>query len=125
MLPNSQPIPMHPLFMVGFTGLLSSALNMLPVFRLDGGRACTAVLGTRTSALASSWTLLMLLSAALSGSSIFGYWAALIIFFQRRQDIPVRDSVTQVNDMRVAAWIASLATSLLALLPFPGGPSLL
>jgi Zn-dependent protease len=122
MLPNAQPIPMHPLFMVGFTGLLSSALNMLPVFRLDGGRACTAVLGTRTSALASSWTLLMLLSAALSGSSIFGYWAAIIIFFQRRQDIPVRDSVTKVNDMRVAAWIASLATSLLALLPFPGGP---
>lgn len=122
MLPNSQPIPMHPLFMVGFTGLLSSALNMLPVFRLDGGRACAAVMGKRTSALASSWTLLMMLSAALSGSSIFGYWAAVIVLFQRRQDIPVRDDVTKVNDGRVVAWLASLAASILALVPFPGGP---
>ena len=113
---------MHPLFMVGFTGLLSSALNILPVFRLDGGRACTAVVGKRVSALASSWTLLMMLSAALSGSSIFGYWAAFIILFQRRQDIPVRDDVTKVNDIRVGAWIASLTASVLTLVPFPGGP---
>ena len=31
LLPLSQPVPMHPLFFIGFTGLLSNALNMLPV----------------------------------------------------------------------------------------------
>lgn len=122
MLPNSQPVPMHPLFMVGFTGLVTSALNMLPVFRLDGGRACAAVVGKRASAFASSWTLLMMLSAALSGSSIFGYWAAIVLLFQRRQDIPVRDDVTRVNDVRVIAWLISLAVCISALVPFPGGP---
>ena len=39
LLPLSQPIPIHPSFMVGFAGLISNALNMLPIGRLDGGRA--------------------------------------------------------------------------------------
>ena len=43
MLPLAQPIPMHPLFVIGRFGMISSALNLLPIFRLDGGRACFAV----------------------------------------------------------------------------------
>jgi membrane-associated protease RseP (regulator of RpoE activity) len=123
MLPLSQPIPIHPLFMVGFSGLISSALNLLPMFRLDGGRACSAALGNRIGGFASAGTLLFLLSLTLSGSSGLAFaWGIFVVFFQRRPEIPVRDEVTQIDDFRLGAWIASLATAILALVPFPGGP---
>lgn len=126
MLPLSQPIPVHPLFMVGFSGLMSSALNLLPLFRLDGGRACSAALGTRIGAIASVGTLLFFLSITLSsGSGLAFGWGMFVVFFQRRPEIPVRDEVTEVEDFRVGAWAVALATSLLALAPFPGGPGFL
>jgi hypothetical protein len=59
MLPLSQPIPIHPLFMIGFSGLISSALNLLPIFRLDGGR------GNHIGGLASAGTLLFSLHSRL------------------------------------------------------------
>jgi membrane-associated protease RseP (regulator of RpoE activity) len=125
MLPLSQPIPIHPLFMIGFSGLLASALNLLPIFRLDGGRACTAAVGPRVGALASAWTLLCLLSLAVSGSGLAWAWGALVVFFQRQTEIPARDEVTKVDDVRIGVWIGSLITAVLALAPFPGGPGLL
>lgn len=125
-MPLSQPLPIHPLFMVGYAGLLSSALNLLPIFRLDGGRACSAAMGSRFGAVASSGTLLFLLSMALSSSTGVAFaWGALILLFQRRFEIPVRDEVTEVDDVRLGGWIGSLATAILALAPFPGGPSFL
>jgi Zn-dependent protease len=121
LLPQSQPIPIHPLFMIGFAGALVSALNLLPIFRLDGGRACTAAVGHRLSDLTSAWTLLSLLSLGLSGSNIAWAWGGLVFLFQRKTEIPARDEVTVVNDTRMVVWIASLAASVIALAPFPGG----
>ena len=126
MLPISQPIPIHPCLMIGFSGLIASALNLLPIFRLDGGRACSAAMGPRFGAIASAWTLLLLLSAALSGSTRLAWvWGFMVLVFQRRPEIPVRDDATEVDDFRLGAWVVSVATSLLALAPFPGGPGLL
>lgn len=125
MLPQSQPIPIHPLFMIGFAGALASALNMLPIFRLDGGRACTAALGHRLSELTSAWTLLCLLSFALSGSNLAWAWGGLVVLFQRRTEIPARDDVTVVSDARIGVWIASLVATIMALAPFPGGTGML
>lgn len=119
-LPTSQPIPIHPLFLVGYSGILASALNLLPIFRLDGGRACTAAVGTRIGAIASAWTLLSMLSLALSGSGLAWTWGAFVLFFQRRSEAVVRDGVTAVHNARIGAWVLSLAIASLALLPFPG-----
>ena len=122
-LPLSYPLPLHPIFVVGFVGLLSSALNMLPVFQLDGGRACSAALGSRFCAVASSGSLLFMFSLALSSTTgVAFWWGVLILFFQRRFEIPVRDELTDVDDMRFLGWVGSLATAVLALAPFPGGP---
>lgn len=125
MLPQSQPIPIHPLFVIGFSGVLASALNLLPIFRLDGGRACTAAVGPRISALTSAWTLLCLLSLALSGSGLAWYWGWLVLLFQRRPEIPTRDEVTAISDVRLGIWISSIVAAMLALAPFPGGPGML
>jgi membrane-associated protease RseP (regulator of RpoE activity) len=65
MLPPAQPIPVHPLFLVGYAGLIASGLNLLPVFRLDGGRACSAAMGPKQAAIISVSVILFLLSMAL------------------------------------------------------------
>jgi Zn-dependent protease len=121
MMPLSQPIPIHPLFIGGFSGLAISSLNSLPIFRLDGGRACTAVVGSRVGALTSSWTLLSLLSLGISGSNLAWSWVAFVLLFQRRPEVTSRNDVTPVGTTRIVIWVLSLSVSLLALLPFPGG----
>eukprot|EP00978_Attheya_sp_CCMP212_P024179 scaffold75561_cov55-Attheya_sp.AAC.12 len=123
MLPLSQPIPIHPAFMIGFTGLLSSAVNLLPIGRLDGGRICTAILGRRQAILASFFMLVALAALALSGmSTISIFWGLIVVLFQRYGEIPIRDEVTQVSDLRSGCYAVFLLLSSLAIAPFPGGP---
>jgi hypothetical protein len=47
LLPLSQPVPMHPLFFIGFAGLLSNALNMLPVSQIMRRVECSLICTTR------------------------------------------------------------------------------
>ena len=125
LLPLSQLIPIHPLFIIGFTGLISSALNLLPIGRLDGGRASTASFGRRSANIISLLTLGVLAVSALSGfSTISIFWGLITVLFQRQTEIPVRDEYAEVNDLRFGAFIISLIFSALVLLPFPGGMGL-
>ena len=124
MLPLAQPIPMHPLFVVGTSGLLSSALNLLPIFRLDGGRACFAAMGQRQGAIISVFTILWLVSLIISGaSSILLSWTVLISLLQLRIEIPCRDECTEVDGKRIWLWLASFVLSMSILIPFPRGVS--
>lgn len=124
-LPASQLIPIHPIFLVGFAGLISSALNLLPIGRLDGGRACTAILGRRSSYIVSFATLLFLAVAALTQTSAISiFWGLLVTLFQRNADIPMRDELSDVDDFRVGVYISCIVLVILTLAPFPGGPIL-
>jgi len=121
MLPLAQPVPMHPCFVVGASGLISSALNLLPIFRLDGGRACFAAMGQRQGAVISVFSFLLMVSMVLSGaSSIFLTWTFLVALLQRRQEIPPRDDVTEVDGKRLTVWLLSFLLSISILVPFPG-----
>jgi membrane-associated protease RseP (regulator of RpoE activity) len=126
-LPLAQPVPIHPLFIIGFSGILASSLNLLPMFRLDGGRACTAALGNRIGAIASVTSLLFLLSTSLASdnSGLAFAWGMIIVIFRRKFEIPARDEVTPVDKARLGVWIAALLGALLTLAPFPGGYGLL
>lgn len=122
MLPSPQPIPIHPAFLIGFVGLITNALNMLPMGRLDGGRAYTAIFGARSAARASIGTMLLIaLSAIGDKSSVAFLWWFLVFLFQRKPEIPLQDGVSDVDDVRVSVFLAAFAVSILALLPFPGG----
>ena len=126
MLPIAQPVPIHPLLLSGFAGLISSALNFLPVFRLDGGRLIATLFGARFAGISSASTLMFMLSLVISGSSgVALTWGLLIVLLQRRTEVPVRDDVTPVDDIRFGAWVSAIAVAILALCPFPGGPGFL
>jgi Zn-dependent protease len=89
--------PIHPLVAVGMVGLLTNALNFLPIGRLDGGRVATAIAGRQA---ASSIAFATLLSQALSfftnSSPVAFFWALIVVFLQRGQDIPPIDDITPV-----------------------------
>jgi hypothetical protein len=122
----AQPTPVHPCFVIGFSGILASSLNLLPIFRLDGGRACTAALGNRIGAIVSVSSLMFLLSVALtSDSSLAVVWGIMIATFRRKFEIPARDEITPVGDVHLGSWIASLTLAILVLAPFPGGTGVL
>jgi hypothetical protein len=127
MMPMSQPVPISPWFMVGFAASIASALNLLPVYRLDGGRACAAAMGQRFAAVASTAALLFLLSVSFNPDSygVGFWWATAVVLFQRRPDIPALNDVTELNEYRFGAWITSLAASILTLAPFPGANGIL
>jgi hypothetical protein len=58
-------------------------------------------------------------------STIAIFWGLFVVLLQRQADIPVRDEVTDVDDLRVKIYVGTLALSLLALAPFPTGQGML
>jgi hypothetical protein len=121
----SQPIPIHPLFLVGISGLYMSAVNLLPIGRLDGGRAAMSAFGRRSASLISLISLLVLAFYSFNGlSGIIIFWGALIVLTQQRvADIPARNEVTGISGSRVAIYNTLFILSILTLMPFPGGVS--
>ena len=122
LLPLAQPVPIHPLFLIGLSGLFASALNLLPIGRLDGGRICTAAFGRASAYIISILSLLLMAVVALSGgSSLFIFWGLLIVLFQRNAEIQLRDEVTEIDDVRFGGFTALLLLTVSILAPFPGG----
>ena len=124
LLPIAQPIPVHPAICIGFVGLLTNALNMLPILGLDGGSALAAIVGRGRAFLATAATILTLTLSFLQGndSSLFPSFG--IIFAVSRigkKPLLVRNEITPVNDTRVAIYFVAFTLALLALIPFPGG----
>jgi membrane-associated protease RseP (regulator of RpoE activity) len=109
LVPLSQPIPVHPLLMIGLAGLIMSAVNLLPIGRLDGGRALMAAFGRRTASVISLLTLLTMAFCSFTGSSgVVIFWGALVVMTQRLPDIPAVDEVTAVNRLRSNCYIIFL-----------------
>jgi membrane-associated protease RseP (regulator of RpoE activity) len=109
LVPLSQPIPVHPLLMIGLAGLIMSAVNLLPIGRLDGGRALMAAFGRRTASVISLLTLLTMAFCSFTGSSgVVIFWGAIVVMTQRLPDIPAVDEVTAVNRLRSNCYIIFL-----------------
>ena len=122
MLPLSQPVPIHPSVLIGMTGLVFSAVNTLPIGRLDGGRAFLAAFGRRRANLASFLNLLILFTSALGGSTtVSAFCALLVLLYQRKAEIPVTNELTGVNPLRMWILTVLLTAAGTILAPFPAG----
>jgi len=128
LLPLSQGVPVHPMFLIGFAGLISSSLNLLPIGRLDGGRIATALFGRRTAYPLSLLSLLLLALASLTGTSHVSIFFGLVVtVFQRQAEVQVKDEVTEVeggNGVRLGIYSTLMLLVALTLIPFPGGSPL-
>ncbi len=112
-------VNIHPLVIVGWLGLVITALNLLPAGQLDGGRIVQAIYGRKTARRTTIVTLVVLGIVALINPSnpIPLYWAILILFLQRELERPSLNELTEPDDARAAWGLLALFLMLATLIP--------
>jgi len=114
-------VDVHPLMIIGWIGLIITAINVMPAGQLDGGRIIQAIYGRKTLIKSTAVTLVLLALVGLF-NPIALYWAVLIVFLQRQPERPCTDDLTEPDDTRAVLALVALLLMLLILLPL--SPSL-
>jgi membrane-associated protease RseP (regulator of RpoE activity) len=116
-------VDVHPLTVLGWLGLVITALNLLPAGQLDGGRIVQAIYGRKIARRTSIATLVILGLVALinPGNPIPLYWAVLILFLQRDLERPSLNELTEPDDTRAAWGLLALFLMLATLIPLSPG----
>lgn len=109
-------VDIHPLTIVGWLGLVITALNLMPAGQLDGGRILQAVYGRKAARWATIVTLLVLGIATLANPLAL-YWAILILFLQRGPERPCLEELSEPDDARAALGLLALFLMAATLLP--------
>lgn len=105
-----------PLTIAGWCGLISTALQLLPVGSLDGGRMMQAAFGKQTLALSSFFTYVGL-GLGFLGSSLSLPFGLYVLICQREAERFVQDNITPANDTRRAITTVAVITAILILIP--------
>jgi membrane-associated protease RseP (regulator of RpoE activity) len=112
------------LAIVGWLGLVITALNLLPAGQLDGGRIVQAIYGRKIARRTTLATLVLLGIIALinPGNPIPLYWTVLVGFLQRELERPSLNELTEPDDTRAGWGLLVLFLMLATLIPL--SPSL-
>jgi membrane-associated protease RseP (regulator of RpoE activity) len=113
---SAEIVDVHPLTIVGWIGLLITAINVMPAGQLDGGRIVQAIYGRRMVGRTTLITLILLAIVSLVNPLAL-YWAILILFLQRGAERPSLDDLTEPDDARAALGLLLLFLMLATLLP--------
>jgi len=116
---ESAVVDINPLVIIGWLGLVITALNLLPAGKLDGGRIVHAIYGRKTARRSTLATLIILgiISLFNPANPIPLYWAVLILFLQRDLERPVQNELTEPSDSRAAWGLLALFLMLATLIP--------
>ncbi|MEH2289038.1 site-2 protease family protein [Nostoc sp.] len=117
---QSSLVDVHPLVLIGWLGLVITALNLMPAGQLDGGRIVQAIYGRKTAGQATFATLVVLVLVAL-GNSLALYWAIVILFLQRDLERPSLNEISEPDDARAALGLLALFLMITTLLPLTPG----
>ncbi|MEO1070301.1 MAG: site-2 protease family protein [Cyanobacteria bacterium J06638_6] len=109
-------VDIHPLTIMGWLGLVITALNLMPAGQLDGGRMVQAIYGRKTINRTTVFTLVVLALVALANPLAL-YWAGVIVILQRTPERPCLNDISEPNDARAALGLLALFLALTVLLP--------
>ena len=109
-------VGVSPVMVVGWIGLVITALNLMPAGQLDGGRAIQAIYGRRTAGRTTVVTLIFLGIASLVNTLAL-YWAAIILILQRDLERPSQNELTEPDDARAALLLLALFLMVTVLIP--------
>ncbi|KAK0602907.1 hypothetical protein LWI29_038156 [Acer saccharum] len=84
---HASTVTIHPLMIAGWCGLTTSAFNMLPVGRLDGGRAVQGAFG-RSALIGFGLTTYTLLGLGVLGGPLSLPWGLYVLICQRNPEKP-------------------------------------
>lgn len=109
-------VDVHPLVILGWLGLVITALNLMPAGQLDGGRIVQAVYGRK---IAGRTTIASIIVLGLFGifNPLAFYWAIVVLFLQRELERPTLNDLTEPDDARAALALLALFLTVATLLP--------
>jgi membrane-associated protease RseP (regulator of RpoE activity) len=113
---KSSVVSIHPLVVIGWLGLVITALNLMPAGQLDGGRIVQAIYGRKIANRATIATLIVLALVSL-GNPLAMYWAIVILFLQRDLERPSLNEITEPDDARAALGLLALFLMIATLIP--------
>ncbi|OLP17765.1 site-2 protease family protein [Leptolyngbya sp. 'hensonii'] len=109
-------VDVHPLLVIGWLGLVITAINLMPAGQLDGGRIVQAIYGRKVAGRATFATLIVLGIAALVNPLAL-YWAVIILVLQRDLERPSLNELSEPDDARAALGLLALFLMITTLLP--------
>jgi membrane-associated protease RseP (regulator of RpoE activity) len=109
-------VAVHPLTVIGWLGLVITALNLMPAGQLDGGRIVQAIYGRKTAGRTTLATLIVLAIASFANPLAL-YWAVVIVFLQRDLERPSQNELSEPDDARAALGLLALFLMVATLLP--------
>ena len=113
---QSPVVNIHPLVIIGWLGLVITALNLMPAGQLDGGRIVQAIYGRKTAGRTTFATIILLAVVSL-GNPLAMYWAIVILFLQRDLERPSLNEISEPDDARAALCLLALFLMITTLLP--------
>ncbi len=113
---QSPLVDVHPLTIVGWLGLVITALNLMPAGQLDGGRIVQAIYGRKTAQRSTLATFVVLAIASLVNPLAL-YWAVIILVLQRDLERPSLNDISEPDDTRAALGLLVLFLMIAILLP--------
>ncbi|MDM3854328.1 MAG: site-2 protease family protein [Aphanizomenon gracile PMC649.10] len=113
---QSPVVNIHPLVVIGWLGLVITALNLMPAGQLDGGRIVQAIYGRKTAGRTTFATIILLAIVSL-GNPLAMYWAIVILFLQRDLERPSLNEISEPDDARAALCLLALFLMIATLLP--------
>jgi membrane-associated protease RseP (regulator of RpoE activity) len=109
-------IGLHPLVVIGWFGLVITALNLMPAGQLDGGRIVQAIYGRKIAGRATFATFIVLAIVSFLNPLAL-YWAVVILILQRNLERPSLNELTEPDDARAALGLLALFLMIAVLLP--------
>ncbi|MEB3338717.1 MAG: site-2 protease family protein [Leptolyngbyaceae bacterium] len=110
-------IKLHPVAIAGCLGLIVTALNLMPVGQLDGGRIVHAMFGQRTGAAIGQVSRLLVLALSLVQPELL-IWA-ILLFFMPILNEPTLNDVSELDNQRDLWGLLVLGLLLVIILPAP------
>ncbi|MEM6752494.1 MAG: site-2 protease family protein [Cyanobacteria bacterium P01_C01_bin.38] len=117
---QSTVVDVSPLVVIGWLGLVVTALNLMPAGQLDGGRIVQAIYGRKIAGRTTFATLVILGIVGL-GNSLALYWAIVILFLQRDLERPSLNEITEPDDTRAVLGLVALFVMAAILIPLSPG----
>lgn len=118
-IPPGSDVFVHPVALAGWVGFFVTALNLIPVGQLDGGRIAYALFGAWHRNVSLGAFVALLLLGALSGSPNWFVFALLIAVLIRFHHPPPLDDITPLSPGRYAVGVLCLLLLILLIPPVP------
>ncbi|MGK7922391.1 MAG: site-2 protease family protein [Trichodesmium sp.] len=113
-------VDVHPLAIMGWLGLVITAINLMPAGQLDGGRIIQAIYGRKIAGRATFFTFIVLAIASLVNPLAL-YWAIIILVLQRNLERPCLNELTEPDDARAGLCLLALFLAIATLFPLTPG----